>query len=360
MHPQFCGFKEETNVYVLAVDIGGTKLEASIFEASRIPEGNSKPDRVLGPIALTTPHPYYMGEKKRFRLPTDRVKGYPQIIDKIAQLALSCCQDWKIELSKLEAISLTLPGTVDPKTKRMRMGNALVFKDQDVSQDLKTKLERPDLPIFIENDANLFSIAEAYLGAGILFEKESCTPVKEHFMVGVILGTGVGGGVINEGILLKGRRGGGGEIGHMQLHSGGPACLCGLEGCVETFLSGVALESQMQSRRYPQLPEMLTAPEIFDLAASGEPVSSGLLTKYKRDLAKFIALLANVYDPDYVVFGGGMSQQAVIYEGLEEEVGKTNFLKTPIQVYQNRLGDSAGIIGAAIIAFESLLNTHNR
>ena len=329
-------------MYILAYDIGGTKIEATVFKAEGIDSKDS--------IACMLPNNNrYLAQKGRHRKPTERILGYNQVIEKLVELGRLACQDWGIEFSELNSIGIALPGTVNPKTKRMTIGNALIFKDRPIEVDLIEAMGGVKARIYLDNDANLFALAETICGVGASFSQEIGASVQDLIGVGFILGTGVGAGVVIDGKPFRGRTGGAAELGHLTLHSGGHPCYCGRDGCVETYLSGPALEAQMSARRYQQIPEDCSAQTIFELAAGGEPFAAGIVQRYKRDLAAFCGMTIGAYDPDFIVLGGGVSKANVIYEGLSELASKQCLIQRKVPVLKNELGDSAGIIGAALL-----------
>jgi fructokinase len=251
----------------------------------------------------------------------------------------------------VEGIGLALPGSIHPSTKKMINGNSGIFIDQPIADDLK-KLLKNDIPIELENDASCFALAEAMCGAGQEFAQQTQKPIEQHQAIGIILGTGCGGGLISNGHLHPGAHGGGGEIGHSILISGGHPCYCGRRGCAEQYLSGPAIEAAYASRIYSQIEKRPSAKEIFEKAGESEPIALAIIKDYKKHLVEFLANLHAFYDPDYFVLGGGVSLQSLVYENLESELEKTVFLKgIRPKVFQHRIGDSAGTLGAACLFF---------
>ena len=324
------------------IDIGGTKMEVSLFEVEES-LSNKEFDLFLSNKRL--------GARKVLskRIPTDRQLGYSNVVDRLVGLIKDTLKEAGSTLELLNSIGIGLPGIVNPKTGKMSNGNTGIFIDKDLIGDLKSGLGS-DLPIIVANDANCFALAEAVAGAGVKYHEESGVPIKDHVGIGVIIGTGCGGGIVIGGRVVSGRNGAGGEVGHYTLVKDGHPCFCGKNGCAEQYLSGVAIEAAYASRIYSQIAERPNSRKIFEMAEDQEPLAKAIIKQYKKDLATFIANMSNILDADYFVLGGGVSLQAVIYEGLEDMIRRETY--TPgysPRVYQHELGDSAGGLGAAIL-----------
>lgn len=335
---------------LMGFDVGGTKIEATLF---RLSEQSPKKSQASD---FQCAHPirgHLYGETlARLREPTERHKGYDSIVDKMAQLVKQTCQSAQVSENELQGIGLGLPGSIDPTSYKMLNGNTMVLINRDLVGDIRKKASLPQsVSLRAENDANCFALAEALCGAGLLHHKKSGIPVSEQTGIGIILGTGCGGGIVIQGRTVRGARGGGGELGHTILVRDGHQCYCGQSGCAEQYLSGPALESLMATRHYSQLGStFLSAKEIFEKADSGDPAALAVLHRYKNDLARFLGGLTSVFDPHYFVLGGGLSLQPSIYEKLSENLAQHTFLPdTFISIYQHQLGDSAGGLGAALL-----------
>ena len=324
------------------IDIGGTKMEVTLFNV----------DENLAEKEFTL----FFNEKSwdaqtvySQRTPTDRHLGYEKVTENLVNLIKDTVSTSGHELNDLHSIGIGLPGIIDPKTGQMKNGNTGIFIDKDLIGDLKTGLES-DIKIMIANDANCFALAEAIAGAGFKYQQETGIPIKNHVALGVIIGTGCGGGIIIGGKMITGRNGASGEIGHYTLIKGGHPCHCGKSGCAEQYLSGVALEAAFASRIYSQIEKRPNSREIFELAAQQESVAKAIVQQFKKHLASFIANMSNVLDADYFVLGGGVSLQESIYVGLEDLVRMETY--TPgysPKIYKHVLGDSAGGLGAALL-----------
>jgi predicted NBD/HSP70 family sugar kinase len=318
---------------VLGYDVGGTKIEAAIFEI--------KTDAQSG-----TPQALRLGTA---RLPTERAKGYEHIVGQMAALAKELVAQTGLSLSDLQGIGMGLPGAVDPRSRVMLNGNTLVLVGRPIADDLGQALGWKQ-PIAMGNDANCFALAEHYCGAGLEYARKSGRSPSRSSSIGVILGTGCGGGFVIEGRLLTGAHGGAAEIGHTVLHRGGHACYCGARGCAEQYLSGTGIEGHYSSRRYGQVKDVHTAREIFEQAQLGEPLAVAVIKAYVHDLTLFLAGLTNTLNPDFFVLGGGVSLQDQIYGGLEQGVLGHAFLPLKeLPIYKHRLSDAAGALGAALL-----------
>lgn len=321
------------NSYYIGLDIGGTKIETILIKEVSKQSTNSYQVENR-----------FFEEMDRLRLPTEREKGYSFVLSKISKLILSILNNNKVNLNDLMAIGIGLPGSINPNTSIMINGNSQIFIDKDVVADLKKSLPY-DRSIFIDNDANLFALAETFWGAGKTHEKNFNVSPKNQISVGIILGTGCGGGVVVRGEQLKGRNGGGAEIGHTVLINDGVPCYCKRHGCAEQYLSGTGLEN-MYKEKYN---ESLKGSEIFNRLDRCEK-SKDIVAKYIKYLSLFVTNLTNTFDPDYLVLGGGVSNQDYLYPILNKENLLSAFiLDSGVKVYKHVLGDSAGVLGAALL-----------
>lgn len=347
-------------MFLLGFDIGGTKIEAALVAiapkvglgASSVAENSATVD---APNSFELA-PFRQGQPAsicqviaRQRVPTERSQGYEAIAQKIIALVKSVCAEARITPQDLAGVGLGIPGSVDPYTQYMLNGNTMVLVGRDLAGDVARGAGLQSTP-FCENDANCFALAEALCGAGARHAHNIQKPLASMVGVGIILGTGCGGGVVIGTEILRGRRGGAAEVGHSVFRAGGHPCYCGRAGCAEQYLSGPALEGAFNSRRYSQIEGNPGAREIFALAAAKDPVAVAVVRQYGRHLGEFLGNLTTLFDPDYFVLGGGISRQDAIYEGLSECLATHSFLpNSQVPVYQHQLGDSAGVIGAALL-----------
>lgn len=286
----------------IGIDLGGTKIEGILLDDS-------------------------FNVVERTRIPTQQEKGYKSIINSIVSLV----DELKIKASDNVTIGVSAPGAISKKSGLIKNSNTQCLIGMPLKEDLKQAL---DQEIAIENDANCFALAEATLGAA-----------KNHKVVfGVIMGTGVGGGIVINGEIHKGRTYIAGEWGHHTLRINGNKCYCGKLGCVETYISGPALEKRWTelTGKTESLPSI-----IHNLdAEKGQQWKKEFLENFGIGLANVIDIL----DPDVIVLGGGISNISFLYdEGRDAVYDKvfSDLVETPI--LKNQLGDSAGVFGASLL-----------
>jgi predicted NBD/HSP70 family sugar kinase len=337
-------------MYFIGFDVGGTKIEAMLIYFGHSHPQNppilqfeyQKPNGKIVPGAVLY--------KKR--MATKRHLGYEQIIDKMANLAHEVCQEQHINIHHISGVGVSVPGPIDPRTELVSVSNSMILVGRSLHKDLNEKLNL-QCPFMSENDANCFALAEALCGAGLDYYKQTQIPVQEQTSIGLILGSGFGGGVVIHGKALTGRRGGAGEVGHVTLYPEGHPCYCGRRGCAEQYLSGPALEASLNTRIYSQIQNRPNTMEIFELYKMQDPIALAVVKQYKKDLAFYLGNLTNLFDPHYFVLGGGMSLQDLLYEDLDEKIGLQTFLPAePIKIFKHVIGDSAGAIGAVLIVME--------
>jgi fructokinase len=291
----------------IGVDLGGTKIEALALGG----EG-----QVLG----------------RRRIPTPR-HDYPATLDAIVGLVDALEGD----LGGRGTVGLGMPGAISPATGLVKNANSVWLNGKPLVEDLTQRLGRS---LRFANDANCFTLSEAVDGAA----------KGARVVFGVIVGTGTGGGITVEGRVLTGPNAIAGEWGHNPLpwpRAGewpGPPCYCGKSACVETFLSGPGLARDHRE----STGEALDAAEIAARAEAGDPGARATLERYEDRMARALAVLINILDPDAVVLGGGMSKLGRLYESVPrrwQEYGFSDRLDTPLLAPLH--GDSSGVRGAA-------------
>lgn len=240
-----------------------------------------------------------------------------------------------------DSVGIGVPGSVDLSTGQISLGNSVWLNGRDLRGDVEAAV---GAPVKIANDANCFTLSEAVDGAG-----EGASVV-----FGVILGTGVGGGIVVNGQLLIGANSIAGEWGHMPLPSPrdderpGPKCSCGQFGHTESWLSGPSLAADYARRAGGPIEGGPSVPEIVSMFKSGDAVAEETFARFEDRLARSLAALINVLDPDVIVLGGGVSNIDRIYETIHDLVKPYVFgdqLKTSI--VRNMHGDSSGVRGAA-------------
>ena len=290
----------------IGVDLGGTKIEA---------------------IALADGG----DELARRRIATP-AGDYEATVDAVGTIVEAI----EAETGARGTVGVGTPGSASPRTGLMRNANSTVLNGRPLPADLRARLGRD---VRIANDANCFALSEATDGAAA-----GCAVA-----FGVILGTGVGGGIVVRGAVVDGRNGVAGEWGHNPLpwaHSDerpGPDCYCGKRGCIETWLCGPALAREYAARTG----RALTAEQIA-AAVETDGDARAVLEAYCGRLARALAHVVNLLDPDVIVLGGGLSNIAFLYDGLAERIGRYAFSDVfETRVVRNAHGDSGGVRGAA-------------
>jgi fructokinase len=291
----------------IGLDLGGTKIEGIALDE----DGK---------------------ELARRRVVTPR-----QDYDATLRAMVGLVRDLEAETGRHGTVGVGMPGALSPATGLVKNANSTWIIGQPLDRDLSSLLERP---VRFANDANCFALSEAVDGAA----------AGARVVFGVIVGTGTGGGVVVERRVLTGPNAIAGEWGHNPLpwpREGewpGPPCYCGKTGCVETFLSGPG----MARDHLEATGEALAAPEIVARAEGGDAPATATLARYEERMARALAVVLNILDPDVVVLGGGMSQIARLYDSVPRLWQAWAFsdrvdtvLKPPVH------GDSSGVRGAA-------------
>ena len=289
----------------IGVDLGGTKIEAVAFAVDGA---------------------------ERFRRRVASPRGdYDGTVAAIAHLVV----DAEAACGEQGTVGIGMPGTISPATGVVKNANSTWLNGKPLHTDLERALGRP---VRLANDANCFALSEATDGAA----------AGAAVVFGVILGTGTGGGVVIGGRTLIGANAIGGEWGHNGLpwpDAGewpGPPCYCGLRGCIETFLSGSGLQSAYTGSG------TLTAEQIAEAAASGEPAAQAAIELYSVRLAKSLATVINLLDPDVIVLGGGLSNIESLYQQVPRFWRDWVFSdRVDTRLVRARYGDASGVRGAA-------------
>jgi fructokinase len=235
------------------------------------------------------------------------------------------------------SIGVGTPGSLSAATGLLRNSNSVCLNGRPFKRDLEARIGRE---IRMSNDANCFAVSEAQDGAA----------AGAHVVFGVILGTGVGGGIVIDGVALDGHNGIAGEWGHNPLpwprdeERPGPACYCGRHGCIETFLSGPGLERDHLARTGDDA----RAAQIVSLADARDASARASIERYEERLARALAHVINILDPDVIVLGGGMSNAATLYGSVPKLWGDWIFSdRVDTKLVRNVHGDSSGVRGAA-------------
>ena len=288
-------------MYKIGIDLGGTKTEGVIVDEEF---------RVI----------------ERKRVPTNQNNGYESILETIQNLV----SDLKKNNEKT-SIGVCTPGALSKESGLIKNSNTQCLIGKDLKNDLEKIL---DQEISIENDANCFALAEARLGAA-----------KNHDTVfGVIMGTGVGGGLVIDGKIHSGRTNIAGEWGHHCIKPNGNECYCGRKGCVETYISGPALE-----KKWNELTNQnISISEI--VKNSQEDVYKTWKNEFLENFGLSMANVIDILDPDAIVLGGGLSNISFLYDEGKNLVYENVFSDTvDTPILKNQLGDSAGVFGACIL-----------
>jgi fructokinase len=291
----------------IGVDLGGTKTEAIGLDVNT-------------PVAV----------RRRVVTPRD----YHETLDAIAHLVA----DIEAETGVMGSVGVGIPGVVTHATGLVKNANSTWLIGHPLQADLEARLARP---VRVANDANCFTLSEAIDGAGQGFET----------VFGVILGTGVGGGIAIRQRIHEGPNQIAGEWGHNPLpwmtdeeRAGAPPCYCGKTGCVETFLSGPGFELDYTRLGGTQR----TSQDIVRAAAAGDPHAVQALRRYQDRLARGLAAAINLHDPEAIVLGGGMSNLPDLAPAVYDLLPRYLFSDTVLtKVVPNLHGDSSGVRGAA-------------
>ncbi len=313
--------------YVVGVDLGGTKILSGIFDAQL---------QCVG----------------RARVSTKAQRGVDEVIERIVRSVKDAVDECDLDLKQIKGLGLGAPGAVNPDTGRVIFAPNLGWEDVPLKKELEKQL---DVPVFLENDCNI-----ATLG---IYETE--LKAKPRNVIGIFLGTGIGGGLILEGQPYSGFNRTAGEIGHMVLEVGGPKCSCGNKGCFEALASRSAIfrkiTAAVKEGQKTLLTEML-GPDLEDLRSGdlrkaikrGDKFVEHVIEEAAEYTGIAVANLINLFNPEVVVIGGGLMEQleddmlAIIIETAQDYAmpGTTK----GIEIVASKLSDDAGIMGGAVLA----------
>jgi fructokinase len=290
----------------IGVDFGGTKIEAAALDAA----GNF--------VA-------------RVRAPN------PGSYDAAIQTVCALIREVESAASGTGTVGIGVPGSVSPRSGVMRNANSVWLNGRNFKGDLSVAINRP---IRMANDANCFALSEVFDGA-------AC---GSKIAIGVILGTGCGGGLVVNGNLVEGAHGIGGEWGHVPLSPSAkreveePLCWCGRRGCLETWISGSGLQRDYGTHQG----KSVASEEIISLMRGGEERARAAFERYIDRLGRALSMLCNIVDPDTIVFGGGLSNVTEIYSALPAAIRSHVFSDAwNAKLVPARWGDSSGVRGAA-------------
>ena len=292
------------------IDMGGTKIEGAIVDAN-------EPTSVI----------------RRVRMPTESERGYDHIVGRVAAVVAEL--ETQSGMARPSVIGVGTPGTTEPLTGAIKNANTVSLNGRPLGTDLSHAL---GAEARLSNDANCFALAEATLG----------TAKGAGVVIGLILGTGVGSGIVVDGRVLAGLHGIAGEWGHNPMRDEATPCYCGRAGCVETVISGPALERFFESRTGRQA----TLPEIDRRASAGDAAATETIDRLVAKFGEAIAAVINILDPDAIVIGGGAGNSNRLYS-VDTRMAILRHLFNPelrTRLLRPTLGDSAGVFGAALLS----------
>ncbi|MFM6937535.1 MAG: ROK family protein [Aquirufa sp.] len=299
--------------YLWGIDLGGTKIECAVLSAADLTQ-----------VIV------------RERIDTEASKGYEHIISQVTCLVSRVSEQLGVVPTR---IGFATPGVLNPATQTMKNCNTTSMNGRKMAADLSIAL---GVEVRLANDANCFALAETHLGA-----VKDVNPQAE-VVFGIIMGTGVGGGLVVHGQVINGLHGIGGEWGHNILEDGGKACYCGKSGCVEHVISGPALEEFY----FSESGQKLRMPQILQAHLAGSDIhASATIERMLENFGRAVSTIINVLDPQVIVIGGGVGNIDLLYtEGIErikKYIFNSREVLTPI--VKPKLGDSAGVFGAALL-----------
>ena len=313
--------------YFAGVDLGGTKILAGLFDGEL---------NCLG----------------RAKLSTKSERGPEEVIERIARCVRDAVDECDLDLKQVKAAGIGAPGTIDAGNGRVLFAPNLKWEDVPLKKALEKAL---GLPVFVENDANA-----AMLG---VYETELSS--KPRHVIGIFLGTGIGGGIILDGKLYSGFTGTAGEIGHMVIQVGGPKCNCGNQGCFEALASRTAIFRRLTEAVAAGKKTILTeslGPDLKDLRSGdlrkaikkGDKLVENIVEEAAEYTGIAVANLINLFNPEVVVLGGGVidalgdEMMAIILE-TAQDYGMSGAMKG-VDIVASKRGDDAGIVGATVLA----------
>ena len=312
-------------MYYVGIDVGGTNLKAGVVDEQ---------GKIISKVDC----------------PTQVERGHEAVVENMARLALQAIEKAGVPMDEVKSIGVGIPGIQDPRTGRVPFCTNLGWHDVPVVELIQKVIDKP---VFVDNDATVATLAENVAGV-------SAGAKSSVFLT---LGTGVGGGVVIGGKVYSGANGVGSELGHMITVAGGELCTCGNRGCWERYASATALirEGRKLCAEKPDTAllkavdgdaEQITAKHVIDLAKSGDPDCTALFKDYVHHLCVGLVNLINLYDPEVIALGGGVSHAGqFLLDAVREELPALVFYKAMpyARIELARLTNDAGIIGAAML-----------
>lgn len=306
-------------MYSFGIDLGGTNIAVGLVD-------------VNGKIIFKN------------SIPTLPYRNHKLILKDMAMQCLEILKKCNVTLSHVNSIGIGSPGKCLPDKKIIVYScNFSDFHNTEIETEIRKYL---DLPVYLENDANCAALAENICGAAKNFSNS----------ITVTLGTGIGGGIITDGKIMAGS----GEIGHHVIISNGKKCACGRKGCWETYASATALikqakkNSELEPNSKLNTENKITAKFVFDIANENDTIAKKIVDEYIFYLSEGLANLINIFQPEIIVVGGGISEQGEkIIQPLREKLNMQVYGgKLETKIVQAKLGNDAGIIGAAFLCSE--------
>jgi len=294
--------------YQIGIDLGGTKTEAILFN----PDGEEL-------------------HRQRIPTPRERTENYHAILHAVHGLIRETLN--RIGRAEDCTIGIGIPGTLSRETQRVQNANTTSLIGKPFKADIEKLLGRK---VGMENDANCFTLAESRSGSARGY----------HTVLGIIMGTGCGGGICIDGKIQQGKHGIAGEWGHFSVDPAGAECFCGNRGCIETKISGTGVENAF----YEKFKKRFSMHEIVQGFRQGDSRCTGVFHQFLDDFGRCLGGLISIVDPDVIVIGGGLSNINELYSLGIDRIRRHSFhphIETSI--LQNKLGDSAGVYGAAWI-----------
>lgn len=314
--------------YRVGVDLGGTNIAVGVIDENY---------NIIG----------------RGKLKTNVPRPAEEIMADIVKGVKMAAEEAKISLSQIESIGIGTPGNVDKKTGYIEYANNLYFNQVPA---VKLINELIDAKVYLENDANCAALGEAIAGVG----------KGKKLFIAITLGTGVGGGIINEGKVMAGCNEAGGELGHMVIEMNGIPCNCGRTGCWEAYASATALVEQTQkamldhrdSKMWSLAAESLdnvNGRTAFDAMRAGDEWGKKVVEQYIEYVAVGTVNIINIFQPEMICFGGGICNEGeTLLAPLRKYVEQfrySRYSSTQTELCRAKLGNDAGIIGAALVSY---------
>lgn len=313
---------------VIGVDMGGTKILSAVIDAE-------------GKILSTA------------KVPTKANKGPSIVIDRIAECIQRAVDKSGVDTASIQAVGIGAPGPLDPATGVVIFAPNLRWKDVRLKEELEARV---DIPTFVDNDVNVGTLGEHVFGAGKGFQN----------VVGIFVGTGIGGGIILQGELFHGASKTAGEIGHIIVKSGGPRCGCGTRGCLEAMASRTAMAKQFQKailkKGKKSVVSELTGGDLGTIRSGAlakairlnDKLTLKIIKKATKYLGIGIGSIVNFLNPEVIILGGGVVEALddTFLDDIRAAAEKYALPNTlnGVQIVPAKLGDNSGILGAAALA----------